>query len=75
MDAEEPADGGKMSRTLLLVACVLTLVGLTVSVVHLIWPSPLNFALFMLVGQGTLASGMICYLAAVLLDLRRHKIL
>ncbi|MBI4564195.1 MAG: hypothetical protein HY716_05835 [Planctomycetes bacterium] len=59
----------------LTIACVLALVGLAVTVLHLAWPSPLMFTLFMVVGQGSFAAAMAVYLAVILVDLRRRKVL
>jgi hypothetical protein len=56
-------------------AVVLALVGLTVSVAHFLFPTPLLFALFMIVGQGSFAVAMVLYASAIVLDLRAKKVL
>ena len=56
-------------------ACLATLLGLGVTIVHLIWPSPLMFALFMTLGQGALGVAMILYAIAIFADLKRRKVL
>lgn len=56
-------------------ACILALVGLGVTIVHLVWPTPLLFALFMTVGQGSFAIAMVIYILVILADLRRRKVM
>jgi hypothetical protein len=56
-------------------AAVLALLGLLVTVVHLIWPSPLNFTLFMFVGQGAFGLAMLLYAWNIVRDLRRRRAL
>jgi uncharacterized membrane protein YccC len=68
------SDAPRPSR-LLTSAIVLTLVGLAVSLAHFLWPSPLLFALFMLVGQGSFAAAMALYGAAILKDLKARRVL
>lgn len=63
-----------MSR-LVAASCVLALVGLAVTTVHLVWSTPLMFALFMTVGQGSFAAAMALYLVVILVDLRRRRVL
>ena len=69
--------GLRRSRLSLLVttSCVLALVGLAVTIVHFLWPTPLMFALFMIVGQGSFAIAMVLYVVVILADLRRRKVL
>ena len=44
----------------MIVAAVgLTLLGLLVSLAHFLWPTPLLFSLFMIVGQGAFGAGMV----------------
>jgi hypothetical protein len=79
------ASGGEIQETarppagrgtrLIRVACVLTLLGLVLSVAHLAWSSPLLFTLFMVVAQPAFGLAMLLYVAAILLDLRRHQVL
>lgn len=56
-------------------ACAAGLLGLAVSTVHLVACTPLTFTLFMFVGQPTFAAAMAMYLTAVLVDLRRRRVL
>lgn len=56
-------------------ACVLGLVGILFSVIHFLWPTPLNFALFMIVGQGSFFLALAAYAVAVIRDLRKKKVL
>jgi hypothetical protein len=56
-------------------AVVLALVGLAVSLAHFLWPTPLLFALFMIVGQGAFGAAMLLYLAAILRDLKSKRVL
>jgi len=69
---------GRAVRTasgLLVAACVLALVGIGVSVLHFIWPIPLMFALFMIVGQGSFGLAMVLYLVVIFVDLRLRKVI
>jgi hypothetical protein len=69
---------GRTVRTangLLVVACILALVGIGVSVLHFIWPIPLMFALFMIVGQGSFGLAMVLYLVVIFIDLRLRKVI
>jgi hypothetical protein len=74
-----PRHGPGLSRSrlsqLVTVSCVLALLGLVVTIVHFIWPTPLMFALFMIVGQGSFAVAMVLYLVVILADLRRRRVL
>ncbi len=63
-----------MSR-LLITACVLALLGLAISLAHLVHPSPLLFALFMIAGQGCLVAAALLYGGVILRDLRSRKVL
>ena len=56
-------------------AAILALVGLGVSLAHFLWPTPLLFALFMIVGQGSFGAAMVLYLAAILRDLKAKRVL
>lgn len=56
-------------------AVVLALVGLGVSLLHFLFPTPLFFALFMLVGQGCFGLAMVLYGAAIVKELRAKKLL
>jgi hypothetical protein len=77
----EGTSGAMTSRTsrislrLTTTACVLGLVGIFFSLLHFVWPTPLNFALFMIAGQGSFGLALVTYVAVVLKDLRRKKIL
>lgn len=70
-----PGMPSKTSLRLTTAACVLGLVGIFFSLLHFIWPTPLNFALFMIVGQGSFGLALTAYIAAVIKDLRRRKVL
>lgn len=63
-----------MSR-LPLAAVILTLVGLAVSLAHFLWPTPLLFSLFMIVGQGAFGLGMVLYAVVIFRDLRSKRVL
>lgn len=56
-------------------ACLLALLGLGVSIVHLVWPSPLMFALFMTLGQGAFGAAMVLYAIVIFADLKKRKVL
>jgi hypothetical protein len=56
-------------------ACIMALIGIAFSLAHFIWPIPLLFALFMIVGQGSFGLGMLLYAIAILADLRHRKVL
>lgn len=58
-----------------LAACLLALLGLAVTVVHLLWPSPLLFMLFMTLGQGSFGIAVVLYAIVILADLRHRKVL
>lgn len=60
---------------LLTIACFFVLAGLGITIAHLIWSTPLLFALFMIAGQGLFATAMVIYLFAIFTDLRRRKVL
>jgi hypothetical protein len=67
-----PAAG---STRLLIAACALGLLGVVVSLAHLIWGTPILFALFMIVGQGSFGMALLLYGVAVVRDLKRKKVL
>ena len=56
-------------------AAILALVGLAVSLAHFLWPTPLLFSLFMIVGQGAFGAGMLLYAVAILKDLKSKRVL
>ena len=56
-------------------AAVLGLVGLAVSLAHFLWPTPLLFSLFMIVGQGAFGAGMLLYAVAIFKDLKGKRVL
>jgi hypothetical protein len=68
------SDGTKPSRALL-AACLLALLGVALSLVHFLWPTPLFFALFMLAGQGAFGAALALYGWTIVADLRRRKVL
>ncbi len=72
-----PDPGPRRSRLAVLVtaSCVLALAGLVVTLVHFLWPTPLMFALFMTVGQGSFGLAIALYMGVILADLRRKKVL
>ena len=72
-DPSPPAPEG--SVRLVTAACVMALVGVLFSLAHFIWPIPLLFALFMIVGQGSFGVAILLYLIAIFKDLRRQRIL
>jgi xanthosine utilization system XapX-like protein len=56
-------------------ACVTALVGVVFSLAHLFWPTPLLFALFMIVGQGSFGLALLLYGIAIVKDLKRKNVL
>lgn len=60
---------------MILTAVVLALIGLALSLAHFVWPTPLLFALFMIVGQGAFGLAMALYAVTILKDLRAKKVL
>ena len=73
----EPETGIHQSRLAWLVtaSCILAMAGLGVTIAHFLWPTPLLFALFMTVGQGSFGLGMLIYLFVIFADLRRRRVL
>jgi hypothetical protein len=69
-----PSAPAAASRALRL-ATVLALLGILLSLMHLIWPSPLMFTIFMLCGQSSFGVAMLLYCWVILRDLRRRKVL
>jgi len=63
------------SAWLITAACTLGLLGIGFSLAHFVWPTPLLFALFMIVGQGSFGLALLLYLIAIFTDLRRKKVL
>jgi hypothetical protein len=61
--------------TLVTASCALALLGLLVTLLHFLWPTPLMFALFMTVGQGSFGLAMTLYAVVILADLRRRRVL
>lgn len=59
----------------LVVASCMTLIGLAVTFAHFLMPSPLMFTLFMTVGQGAFALGVLIYMGVILRDLKRRRVL
>ena len=79
---QAPAETGRSTARhrsrlawLVTLSCSLALFGLGVTIVHLLWPSPLMFALFMTAGQGSFGIAMALYLVAIFVDLRRSRVL
>ena len=54
---------------------MLAMVGLVLTILHLAWPSPLMFTLFMLFGQSAFGLAMVIYGWVILRDLRHRKAL
>lgn len=75
----EPSTGplgpSRTSLRLTTTACVLGLVGILISLMHFIWPTPLNFALFMILGQGSFGAALVVYGYTVVRDLKKRKVL
>ena len=57
------------------VAAGLGLFGILVTLIHLVFPSPLMFTIFMLFGQSAFALAMGVYAWVILRDLRHRKAL
>jgi fatty acid desaturase len=76
-DPQNRSPGFRRSRLAWLVtaACALALFGLGVTIVHFLWPTPLMFALFMTVGQGSFGLAMAIYVFVIFADLRRRRVL
>ena len=76
-DAPSPAPPTPPAGPVRLVtaACALGLIGIALSLAHFIWPTPLLFALFMLVGQGAFGMAILLYAVAIFKDLKRQKVL
>ena len=76
-DAPSPAPPTPPAGPVRLVtaACCLGLVGIVLSLAHFIWPTPLLFSLFMLVGQGAFGGAILLYAVAIFKDLKRQKVL
>jgi hypothetical protein len=70
--APAPAAG---SVRLVTSACLLALIGVAFSLAHFIWPTPLLFALFMIVGQGSFGLALLVYVVAIFRDLKKQKVL
>lgn len=65
----------RRTARILVAACLLALLGIGMSLLHFIWPTPLTFTLFMLAGQGGFAVAMGLYALVVLSDLRARNVL
>ena len=63
------------SVRLITAACALGLLGILFSLAHFIRPTPLLFALFMIVGQGSFVLALLLYVIAIFKDLKRKRIL
>ena len=70
--APAPAAG---SVRLVTAACILALIGVAFSLAHFVRPTPLLFALFMIVGQGSFGLALLLYVIAIFRDLRKQKVL
>ena len=56
-------------------AAILALFGIVLSIIHLVWPSPLMFTVFMLFGQSAFGLAMVLYGWVILKDLKHRKAL
>ena len=65
----------RLSMWLLSGASLMTLLGLGVTIVHFLKPTPLMFSLFMIVGQGSFGLAMLLYAIVIFKDLRRRRVL
>jgi hypothetical protein len=73
--APPPAPAAAGSVGLVTAACILALIGVAFSLAHFLWPTPLLFALFMIVGQGSFGLALLLYVVAIFRDLRKQKVL
>lgn len=73
--AAPPAPAAEAPGLGMRVALALALVGLGITMWHLLWPSPLAFTAFMILGQGAFGVAMAVYLWVILRDLRRRRAL
>jgi len=74
-DAPPSPPAATGSVRLVTAACVMALVGVAFSLAHFIRPTPLLFALFMIVGQGSFGIALLLYVVAIFRDLKRQKVL
>jgi hypothetical protein len=74
-DAPAPSAPPAGFLRLITAACALGLLGIALSLAHFFWPTPLLFALFMIVGQGSFGVALVLYAIAIFTDLRRKKVL
>jgi len=74
-DVHAPPTAASGSVGLVTSACILALIGVGFSLAHFIWPTPLFFALFMIVGQGSFGLALLLYVIAIIRDLRKQKVL
>jgi len=63
------------SIRLVTAACMMALIGVAFSLAHFLRPTPLLFALFMIVGQGSFGLALLLYVVAIFRDLKRQKVL
>ena len=56
-------------------ACIMALIGVGFSLLHFLFPTPLLFSLFMIVGQGSFGAALVLYAGAIFTDLKRQKVL
>jgi hypothetical protein len=66
---------GRWIGRLVIAACVLCLLGLASMVWSVLDPRPIPVMFAMSVGQGLGTVSFLCYLAAILLDLRQRRVL
>lgn len=68
-----PAAGGSFRA--LRASAILALFGIVLSIIHLVWPSPLMFTVFMLFGQSAFGLAIVIYGWVIFKDLRKRKAL
>ena len=71
----DPAPPAPGPVRLVTAACIMALIGVAFSLAHFIRPTPLLFALFMIVGQGSFGIALLLYVVAIFRDLKRQKVL
>jgi hypothetical protein len=64
---------GRSVLELTRIACLLSLVGLSIMAYSVIWPRPLPVIIAMSVGQLIAVAGLACYVIAVVVDVARHR--
>jgi F0F1-type ATP synthase assembly protein I len=65
----------RLQGILISVACLMTLLGLGISLAHYLHPSPLFFTIFMLAGQPILGISMVLFGVVMVRELKRKQVL